>query len=61
MEKFLKVAGIIILQFIIGVVIFLVAIRICSNAEMHYAGSAEYEKQMQVADTPAEFKNGGEE
>lgn len=61
MKQFLKIAGIILLQFIVGVAIFLVAIRIASNAEMHYAGSAEYEKMVEVADTPAEIEKGGEE
>ena len=61
-KQFLKVAGIILLQFIIGIVIFLVTIRIVTNAEMHYAGSANYGQMVKVAETHAELaKNGGEE
>ena len=60
--KVLKIAGIIALQFIIGVAIFLIAIHVATNPEMHYAGSANYEQMVRVADTPAELeKNGGEE
>lgn len=57
----LKIAGIIALQFLIGIAIFLIAIRIASGTEMHYAGSANFEQMVEVADTPAELeKNGGE-
>ena len=59
--KVLKIAGIIALQFLIGVAIFLIAIRIATNAEMHYAGSANFEQMVEVADTPAELEKGGEE
>lgn len=58
--KVLKIAGIILLQFLIGIVIFLIAIRICSNPEMHYAGSANFNQMVEVADTPAEIEKEGE-
>lgn len=62
MKKFLKIAGIIALQFVLAVVLLMAAIWFCTSAETHYAGNPNYEDCIEKADTPAELeKNGGEE
>lgn len=57
--KVLKIAGLIILQLILGIAVFLVAIYITTGSEMHYAGSANYEDCVEKADTPAELQKEG--
>lgn len=60
--KVLKIAGIVTLQFIVGVIVLMAVIWVCTSAEMHYAGNSNYETMVEVADTPAEIeKEGGEE
>lgn len=59
MKKFLKIAGLVILQFIIGIAIFLVAIYIATGADFHYSGNPKYEDCIKKADTPAELKKAG--
>lgn len=60
MEKFLKIAGLIILQLLIGIAIFLVALYVATGAEMHYSGNPNYEECIKTADTPAELEKEGD-
>lgn len=56
MQKFLKIAGIITLQFILAAILLMAAIWFCTSAEMHYSGNPKYEGCMKKADTPAELE-----
>ena len=56
MKKFLKIAGIIALQFVLAVILLMAAIWYCTSAEMHYSGNPKYEDCMEKANTPAELE-----
>lgn len=60
MKKFLKIAGLVILQFVLAVILLMAVIWVCTGADFHYSGNPKYNECMKKADTPAELEKEGD-